>query len=495
MDPPKPPPGRSRIADVGLFLGPALAVVAWYALPGGYLGDGGAHVVLGPGARATAATGAWMATWWLTEAIPIPATALLPIALLPTLGRMKVGAVTAPYGHPLIFLFMGGFILSLAMQRWGLHRRFALTALARVGSRPDALVAGFMAVTALLSMWVSNTATALMMLPVGLSVVALAEEEAGADRLGPALLLGIAYAASIGGTGTLIGSPPNGFFASYAEQRFGHPVAFTDWMRFALPFMLVFLPLAWWLLVRVLEPVGRRRLPGVDALVAEAKADLGRAGPGERWTLLVFGLTALAWIVRPFLARLGAAGHHPLAGLSDAGIAMTAAALLFVLPVDWKRRVFVMDWETAARLPWGVLILFGGGLALAHAIDATGLGAFVGHALGGLKGVPVWVLVLAVTTVVVFLTELTSNTATAATFIPILASVATTLGLDPYLLMVPVALAASCAFMLPVATPPNAIVFGSGRISMRSMARAGMVLNGVSIVLVTAVTLLLVRGP
>jgi sodium-dependent dicarboxylate transporter 2/3/5 len=490
---------RRRIQDVGLWAAPLAAVLVLVLLPDAYLSSEGERLPVTPAGRATAAVAVWMAVWWLSEAIPVYATALLPLVLLPLLGAAPIRAAAAPYAHELIFLFMGGFLIALAMERWGLHRRLALATLRFSGERPSHVVGGFMLVTALLSMWVSNTATAIMLLPVATSVIALVArqhgapgvEQALADRSSPlrnfalCLLLGIAYAASIGGMGTPIGTPPNVLLLSYMKSHLGREVSFVRWMSVALPLVAVFLPLAWLLLTRVLYPIRLARIEGGRRLVREALAELGPMVRGERIVLAVFLLAAGLWITRPLLTGLEVGGIAPLAGLSDAGVAMLAAMLLFVAPAERAPRRFVLDWETAMKLPWGILVLFGGGLSLAAAIQANGVGELLAAQVAGLAGTPPLWVVLAVVTLIVFLTELTSNTATTATLIPVLAALAPGLGLDPLLLIVPAALAASCAFMLPVATPPNAIVFGSGLVRIPDMSRAGFWLNWVGIALIT----------
>lgn len=475
---------RSAVAWGGLVAGPVLAGLAYLALPTTYAGVAGDLISFGSSGRATAALAVWMAVWWMTEAIPVYATALLPLALFPTLGIATIDAAAAPYAHELIFLFMGGFVLALAMERWGLHRRIAFSVLSVVGDRASRMVGGFMFASAALSMWVSNTATAVMMLPIALSVVRLAgDDEDGRFRV--ALLLGVAYGCSIGGIGTLIGTPPNLFLASYARSELGVEISFVRWMAFGVPLVACFLPAAWWLLTRVLYPLGDRRIQGGREGVRHALAELGPLGRGERITMFVFAITAVSWVARPLLVGLPWA---PFAGLTDTGIAIVAALSLFCIPVDARQRVFAMDWETAVRLPWGVLVLFGGGLSLAAAIRHNGVGDFIGSQFANFGTLPTFVLVVAIVTLVVFLTELTSNTATTATLVPILAGLASGLGTAPMLLIVPAAVAASCAFMLPVATPPNAIVFGSGYISMFEMNRAGLLLNIVGIALITALT-------
>jgi sodium-dependent dicarboxylate transporter 2/3/5 len=485
-----------------LLAAPALAALTYALLPDTYHDSQGQAFPFTHAGRITAATGVWMAVWWMTEAIPVYATALLPLVVLPASGATPIKAAAAPYGHELIFLFMGGFIVALAMQRWGLHQRFAFFTLRLVGPQPHRMVGGFMAISAGLSMWVSNTATTIMLLPVALSVIALvARENNGCPpdgAKGPSgddgrnfalcLLLGIAYAASIGGIGTLIGTPPNIFLAGYIKDHLGQEISFVRWMGIAMPLVLVFLPVTWLLLTRVLYPIRITRIEGGAALGREAYAKLGPMKPGERVTLCVFALTAMLWIFRPILTQLELGGVRPLAGLTDPGIAMLAALALFVIPLDLRRRLFAMDWETAVKLPWGLLILFGGGLSLAAAIKANGVGELLGNQVGALAGLPPVLLVLGVIALVIFLTELTSNTATTATMVPVLASLAPGLGLHAFALIVPAAIAASCAFMLPVATPPNAVVFGSGQVTIPQMTRAGLWLNLIGIALITALT-------
>jgi sodium-dependent dicarboxylate transporter 2/3/5 len=356
-----------------------------------------------------------------------------------------------------------------------------------------------MITTGFMSMWVSNTATTIMMLPIALSVidVVLARttgqtaEETGTFENEPGhnfavcLLLGVAYSASIGGIGTLIGTPPNLFLASYIKDHLGREVTFVRWMAVGIPFVAVFLPLSWLLLTRVLYPIRIREIEGGAAMIRRRYAELGSPSRGERITLVVFTLAATAWVLRPLVAKMTIAGVMPFTGLTDTGIAMIAALALFVIPVDFKSRQFTMDWDTAVRLPWGVLLLFGGGLSLAASVESTGVGEFIGSRFAGLAGVPEIVLILVVTAVVIFLTELTSNTATTATLVPVLAAAAPALAVSPYMLIVPAAVAASCAFMLPVATPPNALVFGSGHIRIGQMVKAGVWLNLIGVILVT----------
>lgn len=478
----EPLPRRPRI---GLVLGPVIFIALLLAP---------APAAMSIEAWRVAAVGLLMATWWITEAIPIPATALLPLVLLPPLGIAPIGAAAAPYANPVIFLFLGGFLIAAALQQSGLHRRSALGIVAMVGTSPARLVGGFMAATAFLSMWVSNTATVVMMLPVALSILELRDRDdgtvaapsaatrsgqRGGDAFDVALLLGIAYAANIGGVGTLIGTPPNALLAGFMDEAYGVQIGFVQWMALGVPFVLVALPLAWLLLTRVLSPL---KEVGASAGRAVVRQELRALGPLTRPEILAGGITAItatAWVVRPLL-------ESRLPFLSDAGIAITGGLLLFLARIGWRSEDALLDWENAEQLPWGVLVLFGGGLSLAGAVQDTGLAEWIGASLSGVRTWPLVAVAMLVTAIVVFLTELTSNTATAAAFLPVVAALAIGIGADPLLLAVPTAIAASSAFMMPVATPPNAIVFGSGRLTIPQMARAGLILNVLFVFLITA---------
>lgn len=445
-----------------------------------------------------AAVAALMATWWVTEAVPIAATALVPLVLFPVLGIAGMPATAAPYANPVIYLFLGGFLLAAALQRVGLHRRLALGIVAAVGTRPDRLVLGFIIAAGAISMWVSNTATVVMLLPLATPVLELLRPEARDAASDPArdaaddpageaarrqfevaLLLGIAYAASIGGLGTIIGTPPNALLTGFMSETHGVHVGFGNWMLLGVPLVLIGLPVTWLVLTRVVFRVGRGSAPGAaEALLAQRRA-LGPARRGEWLVGSVVALAAACWIGQPLLA-----GAIP--GLTEPAIGIAAALILFMLPADADRPA--LDARSIGEVPWGVLVLFGGGLSLAAAIQDSGLAAWLGTALGGLRVLPVWLVILVITTVVVFLSELTSNTATAAAFIPLSSSLAIGIGADPLVLVVPTALAASIGFMMPVGTPPNALVFGTGRVRMAEMVRAGIVLNLVMIAVVAAMS-------
>jgi solute carrier family 13 (sodium-dependent dicarboxylate transporter), member 2/3/5 len=467
----------------GLFLGPGAWLLLKLLPP---------PADLSTAAWATAGVACWMAIWWASEAVPLGATALLPLLLLPLLGVTDISAAAAPFANPLIFLFLGGFFIALTMQRWNLHRRIALHVILRVGTRPHRLVAGSMLATALLSMWISNTATAMMMLPIAVSLATLAGRPAAGEadseqrNFATALMLGIAYGASIGGLGTLIGSPPNALLASFMNQTYGTTVSFAGWMAIGLPVAIVLLPLCWLMLVRVAFPFRDRTLPEGKAAIARSLQEMGAMAPPERRVAAVFVLVAAAWILNPALAAW--LSREPV---SDTTIAIAGAVLLFVLPADWGRREFLLNWEWARQAPWEVLLLFGGGLSLARAIDQSGLAAWLGANLGGLAELPPLVLVGATVLLVIFLTEITSNTATTVAFLPVVGALASSLALDPMLLTAPAALAASCAFMLPVATPPNAIVYASGQVSVARMVRAGLLMNLVGLAVITTAAWLL----
>ncbi len=433
---------------------------------------------------------AWMVIWWLSEAVPIPVTALLPIPVMPLYGVAAQEPVAKSYAHPLIFLFLGGFFIAGAMQRWGLHRRVALHILRASGNNARTLIGGFMVACALLSMWISNTATAVMMFPVGLSIIeVIAEEvdEPSAQRFGIALMLGIAYGCSIGGVATLIGTPPNTLLAAFVADAYGVELSFAEWMAIGLPYSFVLLPLAWLWLTRVQYPVGGLQLRGVTAEIDDRLDELGPMTRGEKIAAAGFLCAAALWITRPWIAR--ATGL----AISDASVAMAVGLCLFVLPTSLKAGLFALDWQTARQTRWGVLLLFGGGLALASAFKSTGLSAAVGHAFSGLAGVNLWLIVAIMAATVLMLTELTSNTATTATLLPIIGAIAIAWGQNPLLFMVPVAIAASGAFMLPVATPPNAVVFGYGPLRIAHMVRAGVFLNALSIAVVVVLDMVLCR--
>ncbi len=418
----------------------------------------------------------WMVLWWISEVMPIPVTSILPMIFIPLLGIAPMDAATAPYAHPLIFLFFGGFFLSIAMEKTGLHQRIALRSLMLVGQQPAAQVAGLMAVTAFLSMWMSNTATAVMMLPIGLSMIKMAHASSQ-DSFAKAVLLAIAYSASIGGIATLIGTPPNALLAAYLAKSYQIQISFADWMLLGVPLAVVMLLFCWFWLCKI-----HFRLPPQSNANHDFAKQLAALGPlrgSEARVLIVFALAATCWISQQWLARWSGLP------LSDTMIALLAALLLFLLPGDQNNQR-ILVWQDSQQLPWGVLLLFGGGLTMAEQIQRTGVADLLAQQLSLLDGISPVLILLLVTTLIIFLTEVTSNTATAAAFIPLLGPVAVSMDLSPLYLVVPAALAASFAFMLPVATPPNAIVFASGQLPIKDMVKAGLVLNLVGIAAIAA---------
>lgn len=468
----------STAARVGLILGPVW-IVATQILP--------APAGMEPAAWHCVGLALLLATWWATEAIPIPATSLLPIPLAPALGIADLKGTAASYANPTIFLFLGGFLLGIAMQRWNLHRRIALRILNVVGQKPKQQIAGFMLATGFISMWVSNTATAIMMLPIGMSVISLfADAESDeVKRYATALLLAIAYSASIGGVATLIGTPPNAILAGYLSSEQDIELGFAQWMVIGLPVSLAMMVVAWWWLTRGKFEL---KLDNDDGdVIGDELAKLGEMKPAEKRVGVVFLLAALAWVTRPLLNDWG------VEWLSDTSVALLAGVGLFLIPSGSERHRPLLLWEDARDLPWGILLLFGGGLALASSISSSGLADWIANQLTVFGTLPLLLLIGVIVLVIIFLTELTSNTATAAAFLPLLGALAVSLGVDPLLITVPAAIAASCAFMMPVATPPNAIVFATGRMSIQSMIRAGFFLNVAGTVVVTLICLGLIE--
>lgn len=460
---------------IGLLLGPLLfALILLLPAPGG----------MGSAAQHLAAVTLLMATWWISEALPIAATALLPIVLFPLLGIMPTAQTTGAYANPMIYLFLGGFLIAMAMQKWALHRRIALHTIRLVGTSPRRIILGFMLATAFLSMWISNTATTMMLLPIGLAVIAHRQGEDEGGNFATALMLGIAYAASIGGVATLIGTPPNAILAGVLREQSGITLGFAQWMLFALPLSLLMLLIAWLYLTRVVYTGSSQEVASDRVLLREQLHELGHIGYEERWVLLVFCLVACAWVMRGLLDLPW------LHGVEDASIAIGGALLLFILPDGADRGGRLLDWQSATRLPWEILLLFGGGFSLAAAFVHSGLTEWLVSQLGLLQGMPGWLLLLAVVLMIIFLTEVTSNTATATIVLPLMGALAAAMELAPTLLMIPAAIAASYAFMLPVATPPNAIVFGGGHVTIAQMARAGIWMNLIATLLICGYILL-----
>jgi len=428
-------------------------------------------------ANRVAAVAVLMAVLWITEAIPIATTALIPVVLFPLLGVMPIAATTANYAHHLVFLFLGGFWIAAAVERSQLHRRIALQVLRLVGARQDRIVLGFMAATAFLSMWLSNTATTMMMLPIAMAVACRLDAEAHTP-FGRSLMLGIAYGASIGGVGTLIGTPPNAVLAGIVEKTLGIDIGFAQWMQFGVPLAVSMLLICWWYLTRIAAHLGGAQNARGIQMIADELAALGQMKPGERRVLLIFGGVAGLWVFKGLLP------WPWLNTVDDSTVAIAGALALFATPAGGDQRGNLLNWESAAKIPWDVLILFGGGFALAQGFQQSGLTEWIGQQLDFLQHVHWFILVLTVALVTIFLTELTSNTATASMLLPIVAGLAAAAGQDALAPMVATALAASFAFMLPVATPPNAIVFASRQVTIPEMAHAGIWMNLIGIALI-----------
>ncbi len=471
--------GRSRGQSIGLFLGPGLMLLM--------LSLGGPEE-LSHGAWATACAGVLMAVWWATEAVPIAVTALLPIVLFPMFGIAGIEDTTSPYANKVIFLFLGGFVVAFAMQRWNLHRRMALTILQYAGGNGRSLVGGFMLASALISMWVMNTSTTMMMLPIAVSIITVVHNtvsglnDKAREDFQYSLLLGVAYGSTIGGIATLVGTAPNAMFAAFMLENYGTRIDFSRWMLVGIPLSAAMLPLAWVALTRWVFKVDFVNSSEGRASLRRMKKELGKITVPEKRVAYVFMVMAFTWIFRPLLVKLPGLG-----ALDDSLIAIAGAILLFLVPSGQKEDPLLLRWKYAEQLPWGVLLLFGGGLSLAGAVSRTGLAEWIGGSLQAVGTLPLLLLIIVAATLIIFLTELTSNTATTATFLPVVGAIAIEAGYDPIVLAIPVTMAASCAFMLPVATPPNAIVFGSGMLTIPRMARAGLVLNLIGIVLVSAI--------
>lgn len=464
---------RAKYQDVGLVLGPIVFLLLLFIEKPNPLSIDAWHVV---------AITSLMAIWWATEAVPVPTTSMTPLVLLPMMGISSAREASNPYTDPVIFLLLGGFIAAMAMQRWGLHRRIALNILAKAGGHPASLIGGFMVASAALSMWISNTATTLMMVPIALSVAeTVLGDSAKEHRFTIALLLGVAWASSIGGLGTIIGTPPNAFVVAFMEQETGRAISFLEWMLFGVPVVLVMVPAAWLVLTKIMFPIRVEEASGGSEVVAEELGKLPKISKAEIRVSMVFATMALAWISVEAVKKIDGLG-----GFSNMVVAVAGAMAMFLIPAGGNDRARLLDWETAVKLPWGVILLFGGGLSLAAAIKKTGLAIWLGENLAVLSSAPLIVLIFAIVCLVIFLTELTSNTATTAALVPVLAAVAAVGNFDPIMLAAPTAMAASCAFMLPVATAPNAVIYSTGHVKIPTMARAGLWLNIFGMFLITA---------
>jgi len=465
---------RLTSGTLGLVLGPLLFAFVQF----GPSAEG-----LSAEATAALAIALWVGTWWVTEAVPIAVSALLPIVLFPLTGALDLGTTTAAYGHKYVFLYLGGFLLAIAIEKVNLHRRIALFIIASIGTRMRMIVLGFMVATAFLSMWISNTATSVMMLPIGLAIIAQYRDhpdtpENEHTQFGKMLMLAIAYSASIGGIGTLIGTPPNLVLAGIVKELYGVEIGFLEWMLLALPLSILLLALCWVYLTRFAVKLKADDFTGGVEEIKRQREALGPIHRDEKKVGIVFLLTAVAWISRSFLLS------PILPAIDDTIIALSAGIALFVIRGS-NGKGAILSWDDSKRIPWGILILFGGGLAIAQGFKDTGLAQWFAEQLITLEFLPLIVMTLVLVAAINFLTEITSNLATTAMILPVLAPLAAAMGVHPYIFMIGATLAASCAFMLPVATPPNAVVFGSGYVSMKDMIRAGLGLNLISILLIT----------
>jgi len=464
---------------IGFFLGPAFFVATLLIQP--------FELEL---QNSVLAVAAWMIAWWVVEVFPIYITAMLPMVFFPALGIMGLKETFTPYASPIVFLFLGGFLIALAMEERKLHQRIAFGLIRLTGTKPRGIILGFMVATAIVAMWISNTATTVMMLPIGLSVIALMNdqglEEKLMKRFGLLIMLGIAYAANIGGTMTLIGTPPNLVFAGYYFEQTGVEFPFADWLLIGIPTGLTLLITGYVLLIKLIYPISNAPIPGVETMFLEKWKELGKMKRGESMVLAVFGITVFSWIMLdPINELLGSKL------LNNVNVAVGGGLLMFFVPVDWKKGEFIMSWDSTKRLPWGILILFGGGLSLASGLETAGIIDSIALWVSGNAGSSVVVICIGLTLLAIFLTEIMSNVALVTVLLPIVFSIANQMGADPLILTIPVTLAASCAFMMPISTPPNAIVYSSGQISVSQMMRAGIWMNLIAVVIIVTVVLVL----
>ena len=464
-----------KAKKIGLILGPALFLITllWFHPEG-----------LSKEANAILASTLWVAVWWITEAVPIAITSLLPVVLFPLTGGLGLAETTASFGHRYIFLYIGGFILAIAIQRWNLHKRIALNIIQIIGTNVKSIILGFMIATAFLSMWISNTATSVMMLPIGMAIISQLRDnpdtiENENQTFGKALMLAIAYSASIGGMATLIGTPPNLILATIVQETYGIEITFLKWFMFGLPVSLILLAICWKYLTEFAFSFKQKAFPGGKSEINKQLKSLGKISYEEKMVLLIFIGTAFAWITRSFLLQ------KFIPNIDDTIIAVIAGIILFVLPASKEKSRKLINWEEAVKLPWGILLLFGGGLALAQGFKTSGLAEWIGGQMTLLEGASLFFLLLFLITLVNFLTEITSNLATTAMILPILAPLSLVIDVHPFMLMVGATVAASCAFMLPVATPPNAVVFGSGYLRIPDMVKSGIWMNLFSIFFLT----------
>ena len=459
---------------IGFILGPVAFIILMLTGPFDGLSSSG-HSIL--------SSTLWIAIWWITEAVPIAATALLPIILFPLSGGMELTTTTASYGHKFVFLYLGGFLIAIGIEKWNLHKRIAINIISFIGVNARKVILGFMLATAFLSMWISNTATSVMMLPIGIAIIKELKNnpetfENENKNFGKALMLGIAYSASIGGVATLIGTPPNLVLAGVISEIYGYEITFLEWFLFGFPISIILLTFCWLYLTRIAYKFKQNKFLGGKSEIQRLKKELGTISYEEKLVTIVFALAGFCWITRSYLLQ----GFLP--NLDDTIIAITFGLLLFVIPSK-KEKKTLLNWKDTIQLPWGIIILFGGGMAIAKAFESSGLAIWLGELMNAFGGLPLFVMIFLLITAVNFLTEITSNLATTAMLLPVLAPLALDAGVHPFGLMVGAAVAASCAFMLPVATPPNAVVFGSGFLKIPDMVSRGIVMNLFSIILIS----------
>lgn len=462
----------SSLRRIGFFLGPALFLLIFLLVDPN---------LIAPGATKVMAVGVMMITWWITEAVPNPVAALLPLILFPALGVMNMSESAAPYANPSVFLFMGGFMIALALEKHKLHERIAINLIRLTGTSGNGIILGFTLSSGLISMWISNTATALMMLPIGVSVIQLlrskdspagTELTKGERNFAVGLMLSIGYAASLGGMATIIGTPPNVVFVGFAKEFYNQDISFFRWMVIGVPLAMVTMFSCYWMITRLLFPNNLPKIAGSEMLIANKLKELGPMRKEEKLTLMVFGLTSFFWIFQQGINSIVGADIF-----NDTNIAVTGGVLMFLVPINFKSDEFLISWDDTKRLPWGILILFGGGICLAKGMESTGIIKSIGDSISGMEGVSVWGMVFILTLTSVILTEFMSNVAQVTIFVPVVFAIADGLGFNPYTLALPVVFAASCGFMFPISTPPNAIVFSSGHIKMKEMIKAGLVLD------------------
>jgi sodium-dependent dicarboxylate transporter 2/3/5 len=470
-------PTSSSLRRTGFFLGPVFFLVILIFVD---------PEMLAPGATKVIAVGVLMITWWITEAVPNPVAALLPLILFPALGVMSMTESAAPFANPSVFLFMGGFMIALALEKHKLHERIAINLIRLTGTSGNGIIMGFTLSSGLISMWISNTATALMMLPIGISVIQLLKRSDTSEELSKGernfalgLMLSIGYAASLGGMATIIGTPPNVVLAGFAKEFYNQDISFFRWMMIGVPLALITLFACYWMITRVLFPNKLPKIEGSETLIANKLKELGPMKKDEKLTLVVFGLTSLFWIFQQGLNSIFCRDIF-----NDTNIAVTGGVLMFLVPIDFGKGDFLISWDDTKKLPWGILILFGGGISLAKGMESTGIINTIGDSIAGLQGISIWQLMFLLTVASIVLTEVMSNVALVTIFVPVVFGIAKGLNFDPYILALPVTFAASCAFMFPISTPPNAIVFSSGHIRMKDMIKAGLILDVICMVII-----------